>query len=59
MEIVDKLLIPALDKAGAEFESGKIFLPQLIMAAGVAQAAFEVIKNHMAKAAASLSAREK
>ncbi len=49
MEIVDKLLIPALDKAGAEFESGKIFLPQLIMAAGVAQAAFEVIKNHMAK----------
>lgn len=49
MEIVDELLIPALDKAGAEFESGKIFLPQLIMAAGVAQAAFEVIKNHMAK----------
>lgn len=49
MEIVDNLLIPALDKAGAEFESGKIFLPQLIMAASVAQAAFEVIKNHMAK----------
>ncbi|MCM1480078.1 MAG: homocysteine S-methyltransferase family protein [Muribaculaceae bacterium] len=49
MEIVDKMLIPALDKAGAEFESGKIFLPQLIMAAGVAQAAFEVIKEHMAK----------
>lgn len=49
MEIVDELLIPALDKAGAEFECGKIFLPQLIMAAGVAQSAFEVIKNHMAK----------
>lgn len=49
MEIVDSLLIPSLDKAGAEFESGKIFLPQLIMAASVAQAAFEVIKNHMAK----------
>ncbi|MCM1023138.1 MAG: homocysteine S-methyltransferase family protein [Prevotella sp.] len=49
MEIVDKMLIPALDKAGAEFESGKIFLPQLIMAANVAQAAFEVIKEHMAK----------
>lgn len=49
MEIVDSLLIPALDKAGAEFELGKIFLPQLIMAASVAQAAFEVIKNHMAK----------
>ncbi len=49
MEIVDDLLIPALDKAGAEFESGKIFLPQLIMAASVAQAAFEVIKKHMAQ----------
>lgn len=49
MEIVDELLIPALDRAGAEFERGKIFLPQLIMAAGVAQAAFEVIKKHMAK----------
>lgn len=49
MEIVDNLLIPALDKAGAEFESGKIFLPQLIMAASVAQAAFDVIKTHMAQ----------
>ena len=49
MEIVDSLLIPALDKAGAEFESGKIFLPQLIMAASVAQAAFEVLKKHMAQ----------
>ena len=49
MEIVDNMLIPALDKAGAEFEKGKIFLPQLIMAAGAAQAAFEVIKEHMSK----------
>lgn len=49
MDIVDNMLIPALDKAGAEFEQGKIFLPQLIMAAGVAQAAFEVIKAHMLK----------
>ena len=47
MEIVDKMLIPALDKTGAEFESGKIFLPQLIMAAGASQAAFEVIRRHM------------
>lgn len=49
MEIVDNMLIPALDKAGAEFESGKIFLPQLIMAASVAQAAFDVIKTRMAQ----------
>ncbi|MGN0586766.1 MAG: homocysteine S-methyltransferase family protein [Oscillospiraceae bacterium] len=49
MEIVNQMLIPALDKTGADFESGKIFLPQLIMSAGVAQAAFEVIRNHMIK----------
>ncbi|MCM1579369.1 MAG: homocysteine S-methyltransferase family protein [Ruminococcus sp.] len=47
MEIVDKMLIPALDKAGADFESGRIFLPQLILAAGAAQSAFEEIKKSM------------
>ena len=47
MVIVDEMLIPALDKAGADFESGKIFLPQLILSAGVAQAAFEVIKSRI------------
>ncbi len=52
MEIVDNMLIPALDKAGAEFEKGKIFLPQLIMSAGAAQAAFEVIKEHLSKTGA-------
>ena len=47
MEIVNQVLIPALDKIGAEFEKGTLFLPQLIMSAGVAQAAFEVIRKHM------------
>lgn len=47
MEIVNNALIPALDKIGDEFERGTLFLPQLIMAAGVAQGAFEVIRNHM------------
>lgn len=41
------MLIPALDKAGAEFEKGKLFLPQLIQTAGTAQACFEVIKNYI------------
>lgn len=47
MEVVNQMLIPALDKAGNEFEKGKIFLPQLILSAGVAQAAFDVIKAKM------------
>lgn len=50
MEIINSIIIPALDKAGAEFESGKKFLPQLILSAGVSQEAFEVLKAHMVKA---------
>ena len=45
MEVVDGVLIPALDRVGADFEAGKVFLPQLIQAAGAAQAAFEVIRE--------------
>ena len=47
MEVVDGVLIPALDKVGADFEAGRIFLPQLIQAAGAAQAAFEVIRERL------------
>lgn len=50
MEIVNEILIPALDKIGSLFEQGKVYLPQLILSAGVAQNCFEVIKNNMSKA---------
>lgn len=49
MKIVDEYLIPALDKVGLDFEKGKLFLPQLIMAATTAETAFEVIKEYIAK----------
>lgn len=45
LEVVDKELIPALDRVGDEYEKGNIFLPQLIKSANAAQAGFEVIKN--------------
>ena len=45
MEIVNKILIPALDRTGTQFEQGKIFLPQLIQSATAAQSCFEVIKK--------------
>lgn len=44
MEVINEIVVPSLDKAGDLFEKGKIFLPQLILSAGVAQEAFEVIK---------------
>lgn len=49
MEIVNGMLIPTLDKVGLMFESGKIFLPQLIQSAQAAQNAFEVIKENILK----------
>lgn len=48
MEIINGYLIPALDAAGAKFEKGKIFLPQLILTAGAAQSCFEIIKDKLA-----------
>lgn len=49
LEIVNEELIPVLDKAGTDFESGKIFIPQLILCATTAQVAFDVIKDELNK----------
>lgn len=49
MELVDKHLIPALDKVGADYEAGRAFLPQLLSAAQAAQAVFEVIRTAIAE----------
>lgn len=37
MEIVNEILIPALDKVGVDFEKGRLFLPQLIQSATTAR----------------------
>ena len=47
MTLVNEVLIPALDRTGELFEKGKLFLPQLILSAGVAQSCFEVIKDKL------------
>lgn len=47
MTIINEYLIPALDAAGEKFEKGKIFLPQLILTAGAAQACFEAVKESL------------
>ena len=48
LEIINDELIPALDEVGKGFEKGTIFLPQLLMSAEAAKAAFAVIKDSMA-----------
>lgn len=59
MEIVREFLIPALDQVGKDFETGETFLPQLLLSAGVAQGAFDVIKKHMASQNTSRKPRAK
>ncbi len=44
LDLVNQVLIPALDQVGDGFEKGTIFLPQLLQSASAAQAAFEVVK---------------
>ena len=46
--LINNELIPALDKVGQGFEKGTVFLPQLLMSADAAKAAFEVVKASMA-----------
>ncbi len=47
LEIVQNEIIPALDTVGVGFEKKTVYLPQLLMSAEAAKAAFEVIKAHM------------
>ncbi len=44
MSIVQDGIVPALEEVGSGFEKGKVFLPQLLMAADAAGAAFEAIR---------------
>ena len=48
LEIVNGEIIPALNQVGEGFENKTVYLPQLLMSAEAAKAAFEVIKSHMA-----------
>ena len=47
MDVAAKHIIPALDKVGELYESGKIFLPQLIAAADSAKQAFAALEEKM------------
>jgi len=44
IDIIDAEIVPALEIVGRGFESGSVFLPQLLMAAEAAGAAFDVVR---------------
>ena len=47
LDVINGELVPALDTVGKAFESGKLFLPQLLMSAESAKAAFTVLKERL------------
>lgn len=47
LEMIDQEIVPALDEVGRRFEEKTLFLPQLLMSADAAKAAFEVIKANL------------
>ncbi len=47
LAVINEYIIPALDEVGAGFEANKLFLPQLLMSADSAKAAFEVIREKL------------
>lgn len=51
MEIIQTIVIPSLNRVGEKFENKTLFLPQLLMSADAASAAFSVIRENMQKEA--------
>lgn len=47
LDVINNHIVPALDEVGDGFEQNKIFLPQLLMSADSAKAAFDVIKEKL------------
>ena len=47
LAVIDSELVPALDEVGRGYEQGRLFLPQLLMSAEAAGAAFEALRTRM------------
>jgi 5-methyltetrahydrofolate--homocysteine methyltransferase len=47
LDLINSELIPALDRVGSGYEKGTIYLPQLLMSAEAAKAAFNALKEAM------------
>jgi 5-methyltetrahydrofolate--homocysteine methyltransferase len=59
LEIIDGYFIPAMNTAGERYDSGAIFLPQLMQTAETVKACFELIKDAQAGAASGAVASSK
>lgn len=55
LEIVETIIIPALEQVGKEYESGEKFLPQLVQSADAVKPAFEIIKEALSARGENIS----
>ncbi len=47
LSVVNEMIIPALDEVGRAYEKGRVYLPQLLMSAEAATAAFGIVKERI------------
>jgi 5-methyltetrahydrofolate--homocysteine methyltransferase len=47
MDIIEPVILPALERVGDDYESGEIFLPQMIKSAETAKNAMKVLRGRM------------
>lgn len=59
LQVINEHIIPALDKVGDGFEKNTLFLPQLLMSADSAKAAFDEIKAYLVTTGAAQEKGEK
>lgn len=59
LDVINLHLIPILDGVGAKYESGKLYLPQLILAADTAGVCFGAVKKKLAEAGGAKPGRGK
>lgn len=57
LSIINDYLVPALDLVGKGYENGTIFLPQLLLSADAAKAAFSVLKEQMSSTSQQIKGR--
>lgn len=59
MDIINGILVPALDEVGKQFEAGRMFLPQLMQSAETVKNAFDAIKEVLSSSGAEQESKGK
>ena len=49
VDLIEGILVPALDAVGKDFEAGRVFLPQLLRSAEASQRAFDAVRERLSR----------